>query len=65
MLMTSHNDNMTSSISVFYISAYIKQKGRILCQMTIDNQGRVALIYKCLYSKGSDTDDVTVQRAYV
>ena len=56
---------MTSSMSVFYIAAYIKQKGRILCQMTIGTQGRVALIYKCLSSKGSDTDDVTVQRAYV
>ena len=57
--------NMTSSSSVLYISVYIKQKGRILCKMTIDTQGRVALMYKRLSSKCSDTDDVTVQRAYV
>ena len=56
---------MTSSSSVFYISAYIKQKWRILCQMTIDHEGRLALIYKRVSSKCGDTDDVTVQRAYV
>ena len=33
--------------------------------MTIDHEGRVALIYKRVSSKCGDTDDVTVQRAYV
>ena len=55
---------MTSSSLVLYISVYIK-KGRILCQMTIDSQGRVAPVYKRLSSKCSDTDDVTGQRVYV
>ena len=56
---------MTSSSLVLYISVYIKQKGRILCQMTIDTQGRVALTHKRLSKKFCDTNDVTVQRAYV
>ena len=56
---------MTSSSSVLYISVYIKQKGRLLCQMTIETQGRVALIYKRMSSKCGNIDDVTGQRVDV